>query len=65
MMNDEIERWTGQFLAKDYRWETIVGWVTQNLNLEIEPSDIRDMASSGTGTLSARRRRTSGRNADL
>lgn len=43
MMNDEIERWTGQFLAKDYRWETIVGWVTQNLNLEIEASDIRDM----------------------
>jgi preprotein translocase subunit SecA len=44
MMYDEIERWTAQFLAKDYRWETIVGWVTQNLNLEIEPSDIRDMA---------------------
>ena len=44
MINDEIERWASQFLAKDYRWETIVGWVTQNLNLEIEPSDIRDMA---------------------
>ena len=44
MINDEIERWASQFLAKDYRWETIVGWVTQNLNLEIEPSDIRDLA---------------------
>ena len=46
MINDEIARWTGQFLAKDYRWETIVGWVGQNLNLEIEASDIRDMARS-------------------
>ena len=44
MINDEIERWATQFLAKDYRWETIVGWVTQNLNLEIEPSDVRDLA---------------------
>lgn len=43
MINNEIERWTNQFLAKDYRWETIVGWVTQNLNLEIEPSDIRGL----------------------
>lgn len=43
MINDEIARWTGQFLAKDYRWETIVGWVGQNLNLEIEVSDVRDM----------------------
>ncbi len=43
MMNDEIERWTGRFLAKDYRWETIAGWVTQNLNVEVEASDIRDM----------------------
>ncbi len=44
MINDEIARWTGQFLAKDYRWETIVGWVNQNLNLEIEVADVRDMA---------------------
>jgi len=44
MINTEIERWTGQFLAKDYRWDTIVGWVNQNLDLEIEASDIRDMA---------------------
>ena len=44
MINTEIERWTGQFLAKDYRWDTIVGWVNQNLNLEIEASDIRDMS---------------------
>ncbi len=44
MINDEIERWTSHFLAKDYRWESIVGWVRQNLNLEIESADVRDMA---------------------
>ena len=43
MMNDEIDRWTKHFLARDYRWETITAWVTQNLQLELESSDIRDM----------------------
>ena len=44
MMNDEIERWTKHFLAKDYRWETAVAWVNQNLQLEVDPSSIRDMS---------------------
>lgn len=44
MINDEIKRWTAHFLAKDYRWETIVSWVRQNLNLEIDTSDVRDMS---------------------
>jgi len=44
MINDEIGRWTSHFLTKDYRWESIVGWVRQNLNIEIEPADVRDMA---------------------
>ena len=43
MINDEIERWTKHFLAKDYRWETIAAWVTQNLQIEMDASDIRDM----------------------
>ena len=44
MMNDEIKRWTAQFLARDYRWDTIAAWVNQNLQLETEAADIRDMS---------------------
>lgn len=44
MMNDEIERKTHHFLARDYRWETIAAWVIQNLQIEMEASDIRDMS---------------------
>ncbi len=43
MINDEIDRWTRHFLAKDYRWETIAAWATQNLQIEMDASDIRDM----------------------
>lgn len=43
MINDEIMRWTKHFLARGYRWETIVAWVGQNLQLEMDASDIRDM----------------------
>ncbi|MFN9718387.1 MAG: preprotein translocase subunit SecA, partial [Planctomycetota bacterium] len=43
MMNDEIDRWTKNFLAKDYRWETVAAWVNQNLQLAVEASDIRNM----------------------
>jgi preprotein translocase subunit SecA len=43
MMNDEIARWTKHFLARDYRWESITAWIFQNLQLEADVSDIRDM----------------------
>jgi preprotein translocase subunit SecA len=43
MINDEIARWTKHFLTRDYRWEAIRAWVNQNLQLELEASDIRDM----------------------
>ena len=43
MINDEIKRWISQFLVRDYRWDTITAWVSQNLQLETEASNIRDM----------------------
>jgi preprotein translocase subunit SecA len=43
MMNDEIARWTIHFLTRDYRWETIAAWVGQNLQLDVDASDVRDM----------------------
>jgi preprotein translocase subunit SecA len=50
MIDSEIQRWTGQFLARDYRWETIVAWINQNLQLEAQPSDIRDMSKDELST---------------
>ena len=46
MMHDEINRWTKHFLAKNYRWETIAAWISQNLQLEADAGDVRDMSKT-------------------
>ncbi|MBL8820496.1 MAG: preprotein translocase subunit SecA [Planctomyces sp.] len=43
MMDEQINLGTGQFLEKDYRWDTIVQWVAQKLNIQIVTGDIRGM----------------------
>ena len=46
MMHDEINRWTKHFLAKNYRWETIAAWISQNLQIEADAGDVRDMSKA-------------------
>lgn len=46
MMHDEVDRWTRHFLARNYRWETVAAWISQNLQLEADAGDIRDMTQT-------------------
>ncbi len=43
MVDEQINHGTGQFLERDYRWDTVVQWVNQKLGLEVVASDIRGM----------------------
>ncbi|MEN9557014.1 MAG: hypothetical protein RLZZ232_3300 [Planctomycetota bacterium] len=46
MMHDEVDRWTKHFLARNYRWETVAAWISQNLQLEADAGAIRDMTQT-------------------
>ena len=46
MMHDEVDRWTRHFLARNYRWETVAAWISQNLQLEADAGAIRDMTQT-------------------
>jgi preprotein translocase subunit SecA len=43
MMHSEIDRWCGQFLDKNYRWDSIAAWIHQAFQIEADAGDIRDM----------------------
>ncbi|MFN8706553.1 MAG: preprotein translocase subunit SecA, partial [Planctomyces sp.] len=42
MMDAQIDRSTAHYLDKNYRWDSIVQWVSQTLHLDVESSSIRD-----------------------
>ena len=44
MMHSEIDRWTAQFLDKNYRWDSIAAWIHQTFQIEADAGDIRDMS---------------------
>ncbi|HLQ46331.1 MAG TPA: preprotein translocase subunit SecA, partial [Planctomycetaceae bacterium] len=43
MIDEQIDQWTRHFLKPDYRWESVVAWAEQNLHVELEVDNIRDM----------------------
>ena len=43
MIDKQIERWIPHFLDANYRWETIAQWCVQQIRVEAEVSDLRDM----------------------
>lgn len=43
MIDKQLSRWTKNFLAPTYRWETVAAWSGQTLGIEIEPADIKGM----------------------
>ncbi len=43
MIGQQVDHWTGHFLRRDYRWETIVAWAEQQLHVQLEVDNIRDM----------------------
>jgi preprotein translocase subunit SecA len=43
MIDKQLERWTTLFLKPSYRWETIIEWARQQLEVELEIRDIKGM----------------------
>lgn len=43
MLNQQIDKWAGQFLARQYRWETAAAFASQNLGLIVDPEDVSNM----------------------
>lgn len=43
MLDQQIDKWAGQFLSRRYRWETAAAYASQSLGLVIPPEDIDNM----------------------
>ena len=43
MIDQQLERWTPEFLDRDYRWEQICAWAAQGAGIELEVAAIRNM----------------------
>lgn len=43
MLDQQIDKWAGQFLSRRYRWETAAAFASQNLGLIIDPEAISNM----------------------
>ncbi len=43
MTERQVERWTGHFLGANYGWDTIVEWAAQQIHVDVDVGDIRDM----------------------
>jgi len=43
MIRNQIDHWGQHFLEPDYRWNTIAEWAGQELRLDVNPQDVRDM----------------------
>ncbi len=43
MIDRQLTRWTKHFLANNYRWETCAQWANDQLGVEVDWSDLRDM----------------------
>lgn len=43
MMDEQISLWLQKFLSSGYREQSIADWTAQNLQLEIDPIDVRGM----------------------
>ena len=43
MLDRQIEKWAGQFLSREYRWETAAAFASQNLGLVVDPEGVSNM----------------------
>ena len=43
MLGLQVDQWVREFWKRDYRWETIAGWVRETLFVKLESDNIRDM----------------------
>lgn len=43
MLDQQIEKYAGQFLSAEYRWETAVAFASQTFGLVVDPDDVRNM----------------------
>jgi preprotein translocase subunit SecA len=43
MIDRQVEKWTENFLAERYRWETCAAWAGQSIGIEVDWQDLRGM----------------------
>ncbi len=43
MLDQQIEKWAGQFLSREYRWETAAAFASQNLGLVVDAETLSNM----------------------
>jgi preprotein translocase subunit SecA len=43
MIDRQVEKFANQFLNDRYRWETCAAWAGQQIHIEVDPQNLRDM----------------------